>query len=86
MQRLRNEAEAGLAVQVEFVNLEPRSPSGRHESASNIEKTRPEKASKWIKLTERKCLEQRDRVDRSAGPETALVDDRVGECEARRFR
>ena len=77
---------------MEFGNLEPRStswverPSRRHESASNIEKTRPEKASKWIKLTERKCLEQRDRADRSAGPETALVDDRVGECEARRFR
>ena len=70
VQRLRNEAAAGgLAVQVEFGNLEPRStswverPSRRHESASNIEKTRLEKASKWIKLTERKCLEQRDRAD-----------------------
>ena len=70
VQRLRNEAAAGgLAVQVEFGNLEPRStswverPSRRHESASNIEVTRPEKASKWIKLTERKCLEQRDRAD-----------------------
>ena len=70
MQRLRNEATAGgLAVQVEFGNLEPRStswverPSRRLESASNIEVTRPEKASKWIKLTESKCLEQRDRAD-----------------------
>ena len=35
----------------------------RHESAPGVEKTRPEKASKWIKLTERKCLEQRDRAD-----------------------
>ena len=69
VQRLRNEAAAGgLAVRVEFGNREPRStswverPSRRHESVSNIE-TRPEKASKWIKLTERKCLEQRDRAD-----------------------
>ena len=68
-QRLRNEAAAGgLAVRVEFGNLEPRStswverPSRRHESASNIE-TRPENASKWIKLTEKKCLEQRYRAD-----------------------
>ena len=70
VQSLRNEAAAGgLAVQVEFGNLEQRStswverPSSRHESASNTEKTRPEEASKWIKLTERKCLEQRDRAD-----------------------
>ena len=69
VQRLRNEAAAGgLAVRVEFGNLEPRPtswverPCARHESASNIETT-PEKASKWIKLTERKCLEQRDRAD-----------------------
>ena len=48
VQRLRNEAAAGgLAVQVEFGNLEPRSaswverPSRRHECASNIEVTRP---------------------------------------------
>ena len=45
---LRNEAAAGgLAVRVEFGNLEPRKswvrPSRRHD-ASNIE-TRPEKAS-----------------------------------------
>ena len=66
VQRLRT---GGLALQVEFGNLEPRSPSSverpsrRHESASSIEKTRPEKGSKWIKLTERKCLEQRDTAD-----------------------
>ena len=70
VQRLRNEAAAGgVAVHVEFGNLEPRPTSWverssrRHESASNIEVTGPEKASKWIKLTERKCLEQRDRAD-----------------------
>ena len=34
----------------------------RHVSAPGVVKTRPEKASKWIKLTERKCLKQRDRA------------------------
>ena len=57
VQRLRNEAAAGgLAVRVEFGNLESRSiswverPSRRLESASNIEKSRPEKASNWIQV------------------------------------
>ena len=57
VQKLRNEAAAGgMAVKVEFGDLEPRSTSWverscrRHESASGIRKTRPEKASKWIKF------------------------------------
>ena len=94
VQRLRNEAAAGELVCNWNLVLEPRSTSWmvrpsvprRHESASSVTKTRPGEISKWIKLTERKCLEQRDRTDWSACPETALVDDRVGECGTRRFR
>ena len=72
VQRLRNEAAAGgLAVQVgawrsgntvETVESETKR-ARRHESAPGVEETRLEKASKWIKLTERKCLKQRDRAD-----------------------
>ena len=90
VQRLRNEAAAGeLVVQLELgtgtaidiVDGETKR-ARRHESASSVTKTRPEKASKWIKLTDRKCLEQRDRTDWSACPETALVDDRVGAVDS----
>ena len=56
-------------------NVRPSAPGVVRPSAPGVVKTRPEKASKWIKLTERKCLEQRDRAGRSASPETALVNE-----------
>ena len=55
--------------------VRPSAPSVERPSAPGVVKTRPEKASKWIKLTERKCLEQRDRAGRSASRETALVNE-----------
>ena len=64
--RLQHEAAAGgLAVQVELGDLETRSKSWRvRPSAPGVVKARPEKASKWIKLTERKCLTGQGRLIR----------------------
>ena len=93
VERLRNEAAAGgLAVQVEFGNLEPRStswverPSRRHESASKHRENETRESQQVDQVDGEKVPGATGQGRLIRRPETALVDDRVVECETRRFR